>query len=143
MKPIYACKKGNLDKKIALFFLVSGSVLLIINVVSYFGFLGGGQISTSNFYRQIVSNVLLILFGGIKYVFNCTKYFVAFDEDKLKFRTSKNKLTEIYYKDIESHDIHIFEIVFHLKNGKTITLNLDVFAYEQIRKVKEEMVKRL
>ena len=91
----------------------------------------------------MVSNVLLILFGGIKYLFNCTKYFIEFDAEKIKFRTSKNKLTEIYYKDIESHDIHISEIVFHLKNGKTITLNLDVFAYEQLRKVKEEMVKRL
>ena len=143
MKPIYACKKGKTDKYIALFFFVIGSTLLIINIINYNGLWQDGQMSTSSFYRQVISNILLIIFGLIKGVFNCTKYFVEFDEDKLKFRTSKNKLTEIHYKDIESHDIHIFEIIFHLKNGKTISLNLDVFAYEQLRKVKEEMVKRL
>ncbi len=97
------------------------------------------------FHSLIISNSLMIVFGIIQlFVFNhCKKYFVKFDTDKIIFKTRKNKLTEIPYKDIESHEIHIFEIIFHLKDGQTVTLNLDQFAYEHLRKIKQELLNYL
>jgi len=61
----------------------------------------------------------------------------------LVYQTAKNKLTTIPYKDIDSHEIHIFEIIFHLKNGEKKILNLDNFVYENIRKIKETLLKKL
>ncbi len=139
MKTIYACKNSSIKHYIGLLFIF-GSTINLILVLLY-----NDPIKFWQYHSLIVSNSLMIFFGIIQlFVFNhCKKYFVKFDTDKIIFKTRKNKLTEIPYKDIESHEIHIFEIIFHLKNGQTITLNLEQFAYEQLRKVKQELLNYL
>ncbi len=139
MKTIYACKNPSIKHYLGWFFIIGSSLNLIMVLIH------NDPTNFWEYHSLIISNSLMIVFGIIQlFVFNhCKKYFVKFDTDKIIFKTRKNKLTEIPYMDIESHEIHIFEIIFHLKDGQTVTLNLDQFAYEHLRKVKQELLNYL
>ena len=133
MKTIYACKKSP-NRIIALFIIISSLIFIILKLIK------GNKSESWVFYGQIISFSLNLISGLILYFSKCNRYFVKFDTDKLIFKTSKNKLTEVKYKDIESPEIHVFEIKLPLKNGKSLIMNLDSFSYEQLRKVKQELL---
>ena len=139
MKSIYVCNNPSIKQCIGPFFIIGSTINLILIL------LHNDPTKFWQYHSLIVSNSLMILFGFIQiFIFrNCKKFFVKFDADKLIFQTRNNNLTEIMYKDIESHEIHIFEIILHLKDGRSITINLDAFTYEQLRKVKQELLNRL
>lgn len=66
------------------------------------------------------------------------KYFIQWDEKELQYLLPSAKKTEtIHFKDIESVNIRLFEILLTLKNG-TKTINLENLEFEDIRKVKEK-----
>jgi len=137
MKTIYACKNTSHYRIIGLFIIVVSSIFIIVNLVK------GYQGDFWDYYGQLISFSLNLIVGFFLFYFSkCNRYFVKFDTDKIIFKTPKNKLTEVKYKDIDSYEIHIFEIILHLKNGKTISINLEAFSYEQLKKVKEEFLKR-
>ena len=142
MKKIYACKQSKFHK-FALYLLM---VLLIGSLITNIILLTSKPADEKSSYPlwlNIISNVLVFFSIFYSAFYRCNKSFVEFDDDKIIFQTQKNKRTEIPYKDIDSHEIHIFEIVFHLKNGQKKVLNLDTFTYENIRKIKETLLQKL
>jgi len=142
MKKIYACSKKKLPNILwyvifAFFVIVEGyQILQLLQIIAYEG-------KKLPLILNIISYTLLIIMMINNRYFGCRKHYIEFDEDKILFQTRKNKKTEIPYKDIASHEIHIFEIIFHLKNGKKEVLNLDNFTYENIREIKETLLKKL
>jgi len=142
MRKIYACKQNKYYKLLLYFLLVLLFATLITNIFLLIG-KPADERSTSPLWLNIISNVLVFFSIYYSTFYRCNKSFVEFDDDKIVFKTRKNKKTEIPYKDIDSHEIHIFEIVFHLKNGRKEVLNLDDFTYENIRKIKEILLKKL
>ena len=137
MKIINACKSLRYDQYLAVFFMIIATINIIIRLIA------GNTSNVFLYYGSLLSYFVMFGAGLYMYFNNCNKYFFKFENDKLSFKTYKNKLTEIFYKDIESHEIHIFEIILHLKDGRSITINLDAFTYEQLRKVKQELLNRL
>ncbi len=137
MKTIYAYKNSSHYRIIGLFIIIVSSILIILNLVK--GYRGNFW----EYFGQLITSGINLIIGFLFLYFpKCNSYFVKFDTDKIIFKTPKNKLTEVKYKDIDSYEIHIFEIILHLKNGKTISINLESFSYEQLKKVKEEFLKR-
>jgi len=134
MKTIYACKNSSFYRITGLFFMIISSLMIILYLIK------GNKNDLWGFYGPIISFSLNLILGLVFYFSKCNRYFVKFDTDKLIFKTSKNKLTEVKYKDIESPEIHVFEIKLPLKNGKSLIMNLDSFSYEQLRKVKQELL---
>ena len=141
-KTIYACKKGKILSRVAMVIFFLLLIFLLLQIAFLFQ-LFPYQGKKTPLILNIVSYALLTFSFAYNAFFNCNKYYVQFDEDKIVYKTAKNKKKVIPYKDIDSHEIHIFEIVFHLKNGKKEVLNLDNFVYENIRKIKEMLLKVL
>ena len=136
MKTIHACKKSP-NRIFGFFMITVSSILIILNLIS--GYRGHFW----EYYGPLISSAINLIAGFLFLYFpKCNRYFVKFDTDKLIFKTRKNKLTEVHYKDIEAPEIHIFEIKLPLKNGKSLIMNLDSFSYEQLRKVKQELLNR-
>ncbi len=134
MKTIYACKNSKFKG-------VFGILIAVVSVAMIMLYLIKGYSNDFwGFYAPIISFGLNLVLGLCFYFSKCNRYFVKFDTDKLIFKTRKNKRTEVNYKDIEAPEIHIFEIKLPLKNGKTISMNLDAFSYEQLRKIKQEIL---
>ena len=136
MKTIYACKNSKIKGLFGILIAVVSSAMIILYLIK------GNKNDLWGFYGPIVSFSFNLILGLVLYFSKCNRYFVKFDTDKLIFKTSKNKLTEVKYKDIESPEIHVFEIKLPLKNGKSLIMNLDSFSYEQLRKVKQELLNR-
>ena len=137
MKIINACKSLKYNRYLAIFFMVVAAINIIIRLII------GNTSNIFLYYGSLISYVVMFAVGLYLYFNDCNKYFFKFENDKLSFNTYKNKLTEIYYKDIDSHEIRTFEIILNLKDGRAININLDPFAYEQLRKIKQELLNYL
>ena len=134
MKTIYACKNSSFYRITGLFFMIISGLMIILYLIK------GDKSDFWGFYGPVISSSFNLILGLVLYFSKCNRNFVKFDTDKLIFKTSKNKLTEVNYKDIDAPEIHIFEIKLPLKNGKSLIMNLDSFSYEQLRKVKQELL---
>lgn len=134
MKTIYACKNSKFKGVFGILIAVVSVAMIMLYLIK------GDSNDFWGFYAPIISFGLNLILGLCFYFSKCNRYFVKFDTDKLIFKTRKNKRTEVNYKDIEAPEIHIFEIKLPLKNGKTISMNLDAFSYEQLRKIKQEIL---
>ena len=141
-KTIYACKKSKFPDFLWHLIFIAFAVIWIFQILFLLKVLPYDGKTLPLVLNTISYSMLLVMMLSYRYI-NCHKHFVQFDQDKLIFKTLKNKKTIIPYKDIDSHEIHIFEIVFYLKNGKKEVLNLDNFVYENIRKIKETLLKVL